>query len=88
MSAIDAIGWAATALFAASYFCKEPTALRRTQALAALVWIAYGVALKSAPVIVANVLPLASRVVPEEVPRVEWWTRGARAAARSAIRPL
>ena len=56
MSAIDAIGWAATALFAASYFCREPTALRRTQALAALVWIAYGVALKSAPVIVANVV--------------------------------
>lgn len=56
MSVIDGIGWVATALFAASYFCKEPAALRRTQALAALVWIAYGVALKSAPVIVANVV--------------------------------
>lgn len=53
---MDAIGWTATALFAASYFCKEPAALRRTQALAALVWIAYGVALESAPVIVANVV--------------------------------
>ena len=56
MSVTDAIGWTATALFAASYFCKEPATLRRTQALAALVWIAYGVALKSAPVIVANVV--------------------------------
>ena len=56
MSVMDAIGWMATALFAASYFCKEPAALRRTQALAALVWIAYGVALKSAPVIVSNVV--------------------------------
>jgi hypothetical protein len=56
MSVMDAIGWTATTLFAASYFCKEPAALRRTQALAALVWIAYGVALKSAPVIVANVV--------------------------------
>ena len=56
MSVVDAVGWTATALFAASYFCKEPAALRRTQALAALVWIAYGVALKSAPVIVANVV--------------------------------
>ena len=56
MSAIDAIGWTATALFAASYFCKEPAALRRTQALAALVWIAYGVALKAAPVIGANLV--------------------------------
>ena len=53
---MDAIGWTATALFAASYFCKEPATLRRTQALAALVWIAYGVALHSAPVIVANVV--------------------------------
>ena len=56
MSVIDAIGWTATALFAASYFCKEPATLRRTQALAALVWIAYGVALESAPVIVANLV--------------------------------
>ena len=53
---MDVIGWTATALFAASYFCKEPATLRRTQALAALVWIAYGVALRSAPVIVANVV--------------------------------
>ncbi len=56
MSALDAIGWLATALFGASYFCKDPAALRRTQALAALVWIAYGVALKAPPVIVANLL--------------------------------
>ena len=56
MSAMDAIGWAATAIFAASYFCREPATLRRTQALAALVWIAYGVALQSAPVIVSNVV--------------------------------
>ena len=56
MSAIDALGWTATAIFAASYFCKEPASLRRTQALAALVWIAYGVGLQSAPVIVSNVV--------------------------------
>jgi hypothetical protein len=56
VTALDAIGWVATALFAASYFCKEAAALRRTQALAALVWIAYGIALKATPVIVANVV--------------------------------
>lgn len=56
MSVVDAIGWVATALFAASYFCKKPAALRRTQALAALVWIAYGVALEAAPVIGANLV--------------------------------
>jgi len=54
VSGPDAVGWLATALFGASYFCKDPGALRRTQALAALVWIAYGVALKAAPVIAAN----------------------------------
>jgi len=56
VSGVDAVGWLATAVFAASYFCKEPAALRRTQALAALVWIAYGVALKAAPVIGANLV--------------------------------
>jgi hypothetical protein len=52
----DLIGWAATALFASSYFCKEPRTLRRVQALAASVWIAYGVLIRAWPVIVANVV--------------------------------
>jgi hypothetical protein len=56
VTATDAVGWTATAVFAASYFCKEPATLRRTQALAALVWIAYGVALRATPVIAANVV--------------------------------
>lgn len=56
MSGADLVGWAATALFAASYFCREPRALRLTQAAAALVWLAYGVALQALPVIVANVI--------------------------------
>lgn len=50
------IGWVATALFAASYFCKEPARLRLVQALAALLWIVYGVAIAAPPVIVANVV--------------------------------
>lgn len=33
------IGWTATAIFASSYFCRRPVALRRLQALAALLWI-------------------------------------------------
>jgi hypothetical protein len=52
----DAIGWLATALFAASYFCTRPAALRRLQALAAVLWIAYGVILGALPVIVANLI--------------------------------
>ena len=48
------IGWTATALFAMSYAFKEPQSLRRWQAVAAGVWIAYGILIASAPVIVAN----------------------------------
>lgn len=53
---LDAIGWLATAVFAGSYFCKEPALLRRLQAGAALLWIVYGVILHALPVIVANVI--------------------------------
>jgi hypothetical protein len=56
MSGADPIGWAATALFAVSYFCREPRTLRLTQAGGALLWLAYGVALRAMPVIVANVI--------------------------------
>ncbi|MEK7833881.1 MAG: YgjV family protein [Acidobacteriota bacterium] len=53
------IGWVATAVFAISYFCRKPAMLRRTQALAALLWIGYGVIIKAPPVIVANVVVAA-----------------------------
>jgi hypothetical protein len=56
VSSPDLVGWAATALFAASYFCREPRTLRLTQAGAALLWLAYGIALRATPVIVANVI--------------------------------
>ena len=70
MSGPDLVGWAATALFAASYFCREPRALRLTQAAAALPWLGYGVALRALPVIVAS-LALWSA-----------WTEAPRGAAR------
>lgn len=52
----DAIGWLATGVFAASYFVKGENKLRLTQALAALVWIAYGLVIHSLPVIGANLI--------------------------------
>jgi hypothetical protein len=68
VSALELVGWAATALFAASYLCREPRTLRLVQGTAALLWIAYGIALHAAPVIVANVvvaaLALWSSLVP------------------------
>jgi hypothetical protein len=52
----DGIGWLATAIFASSYFCKQPTTLRRVQAVAALAWASYGFLIHSLPIIVANVI--------------------------------
>ena len=53
---LNCIGWVATATFATSYFFKRPGSLRRVQALAALLWIGYGVLIHAPPVIVANLI--------------------------------
>ena len=53
---LNVIGWTATAVFSSSYFFKEATTLRRIQAAAASLWILYGVAIHSAPVVVANLI--------------------------------
>jgi len=55
----DWLGWTATAVFTASYFCKRAERLRRVQMLGALLWIAYGLMSNVRPVVVANVLVLA-----------------------------
>jgi hypothetical protein len=52
----DWIGWLATAIFLASYSCKDQTKLRRVQAVAALLWVAYGAILHAVPIVVANIL--------------------------------
>jgi hypothetical protein len=56
---LESIGWIATALFAGSYFCKRPVTLRSVQALAALLWIGYGVIISAPPIIVANLVVAA-----------------------------
>jgi hypothetical protein len=50
------IGWAATAVFAVSYAWRDPSTMRRVQAAAAVLWLAYGWAIDSAPVVVANLI--------------------------------
>lgn len=52
----DWIGWVATAVFASSYFCNRPAALRRVQGLAALLWMSYGFLIHALPVIIANMV--------------------------------
>ena len=51
---LNVIGWTATAVFSSSYFFKEAATLRRIQAAAASLWVLYGVAIHSAPVVVAD----------------------------------
>ena len=54
--AMQWIGWAATGMTVASYFCRNPRTLRLVQATAALVWLTYGVVIGARPIIAANVL--------------------------------
>ena len=56
----DWLGWAATALFTSSYFCKRPETLRRVQMVAASLWVVYGVLTHALPVIAANVLVMGA----------------------------
>jgi hypothetical protein len=57
---LDALGWIATVIFSASYFFRRPAALRRMQAAAACLWVAYGVAIGAMPVVAANVIVAAA----------------------------
>jgi len=50
------IGWTETAVFSSSYFFKGAATLRRIQAAAAALWVIYGVAIHSAPVVVADLI--------------------------------
>jgi hypothetical protein len=59
------LGWVATGLFLVSYFSKDAGVLRRIQALAAVLWIGYGVLIQATPVIVANVLVAVAALVTE-----------------------
>jgi hypothetical protein len=53
---IEYLGWAATAVFVASYLCRGAAALKRVQMMGALMWICYGLLIGATPVIAANVL--------------------------------
>jgi hypothetical protein len=56
----DWLGWAATALFTSSYFCKRPETLRRVQMVGASIWVAYGVLTHALPVVAANLLVMGA----------------------------
>lgn len=56
MSIADMVGWVATGVIVGSYMFKDQVALRRMQALSAVLWMSYGLLIHSAPVIVANII--------------------------------
>jgi Bacterial inner membrane protein len=56
----DYLGWLATTVFTASYFCTRAEALRRVQMVGSVMWIAYGVLIGASPVIVSNLLVLGA----------------------------
>ncbi|HEY0702468.1 MAG TPA: YgjV family protein [Candidatus Acidoferrales bacterium] len=62
------IGWIATAVFAFSYFCRTPKSLRLVQAVAALMWVTYGILIHALPVVVANVIVALAAVYSSLVP--------------------
>jgi hypothetical protein len=57
---LDSVGWAATAVFTTSYFVRKPSAMLRVQAAAACLWMAYGLAIRSTPIVVANLIVAVS----------------------------
>ncbi len=77
MTTTEAIGWAATAMFAASYLFRNPRTLRVVQALAAAFWILYGLRLDALPVIISNLavglLAVGSLLV--RPGNRSWWPR-------------
>ena len=60
MVVTDWLGWAATGVFVSSYACRRPETLRRVQMAGAMMWLAYGVLMQAAPVVVANILVLGA----------------------------
>lgn len=57
---LDALGWVATGVFSTSYFFRRQATLRRIQAAAACLWVAYGLAIGALPVVAANVIVAAA----------------------------
>jgi hypothetical protein len=53
---VDGLGWLATAVFVASYRFRDQRTLRWIQAIAALLWVGYGLARHALPVVIANLL--------------------------------
>ena len=54
------LGWVATAVVVASYFCRRADTMRRVQMTGALVWAVYGTIIAAYPIVVANLLVIGA----------------------------
>jgi hypothetical protein len=66
---VEAVGWAATAVFVGSYFFARAEVLVRVQMLGAAMWVGYGLLMRAPPVVAANVLVLAAAALKARRPR-------------------
>lgn len=57
---IEYLGWAASGVFVASYFCSRSRVLKAVQMVGALMWIVYGLLIGAFPVVAANVAVFAA----------------------------
>jgi uncharacterized protein with PQ loop repeat len=57
---LEWIGWIATATFTSSYFVRSPLMIRGIQAVAACIWLSYGLVIGATPVVVANILAMSA----------------------------
>lgn len=78
---IEALGWAATAVFVGSYFFSRAEVLVRVQMVGAVMWVGYGALMRAPPVVVANVLVLAAAAWKA------WQARRSTAAAEASLPP-
>ncbi|BDG05544.1 hypothetical protein [Anaeromyxobacter oryzae] len=53
---VEALGWAATATFIASYLFSRTELLVRAQMVGGVMWVIYGALVHAKPVVAANVL--------------------------------
>jgi hypothetical protein len=60
MISIEYLGWAATAVFVSSYFCRRSHILKAVQMIGALMWVGYGLYIGASPVVVANLAVFAA----------------------------
>lgn len=78
------LGWSATVIFVSSYFARSAATLKRIQAVAACLWIMYGVNIDAPSVVVANIVLAAIALYSSFSAKFAWHPQWAARINRSA----